>query len=272
LTLSGTLLAIAGMGWLLVKNLRFGVIVAAWFIPAWGIFVLFYAGGYHYGASSRYAVISAAPVALLVGVGGASLWQSLRRDRLLIIGVCVLASMNWITSLTFVPHLGRESNQGRADVDFVRDMAPTLPRGSLVIAMNPCLWLLRDRNSGHLGVLEPILRSGLHNLKNQYPGGIYLHWDYWLSAQPNFASAWQQILVDTKAELVVRRTCEESEFALFKLDTPYALKTLGGEKPIGKNWTDLDAVLQGVDQGIPAEIPPEFSPTLPPADHSTNNP
>ncbi len=38
-------------------------------------FVLFYAGGYHYGASSRYAVVSCAPIAVAMGIGAASLWD-----------------------------------------------------------------------------------------------------------------------------------------------------------------------------------------------------
>ena len=68
--LAGTLLALGGAGWLARHRRWFGVTALGWFLLSWGIFVLFYAGGYYYGASSRYAVISSASVAL----PGAAAW------------------------------------------------------------------------------------------------------------------------------------------------------------------------------------------------------
>jgi len=74
------MLACAGIGWLMLANRKIGWAAMLWFGLSWGIFVLFYAGGYYYGASSRYAVVSAAPVALLMGIGASALFALLRRN------------------------------------------------------------------------------------------------------------------------------------------------------------------------------------------------
>ena len=70
---AGTVLAVAGALWLLRRNRTAGLALGVWFVLSWGIFILFYAGGYYYGASSRYAVVSCAPVAVFMGIGLAGL-------------------------------------------------------------------------------------------------------------------------------------------------------------------------------------------------------
>ena len=250
--LAGAVLGLAGIVWLLRRNRPLGAALAVWLLPAWGIFVLFYAGGYHYGASSRYALVSAAPVALFVGIGAGALFGWLRGRTLLLSAGSVLLVLNWITVMTLVPNPRRESNQARADVAFVRELAPTLPNGSLVIAMDPCLWLLQGRNSAHISSVNQAIHGNLRGLAQQFPGGIYVHWDYWLNAQDDFAAVWRKLLVETQATLVTRRTAAECEFALFRIDTPHALAVFGGPDPGGKQWTSLNSVLDAIQAGATA--------------------
>ncbi len=241
--LAGTLLALAGVVWLAVRNWWLGVCVGLWFALSWGIFVMFYAGGYHYGASSRYAVVSAAPVAVLVGIGAAALIALLRRRPVVLTVLGVLALMNWVYTMRFVPTLGRESNEARADVDFCREVAPMLPHGSLVISTDPCIWNMLGRNAAQMDSIQPMIRSELRELVRQYPGGIYLHWDYWMNTTPRFAEIWRSLIRDTHATVFFRRNAEASKFALFRLDTPYACDVFGGQyKPPAKP-TDLDNVI-----------------------------
>lgn len=254
--IAGTVLALVGAGWLLVRQWRLGIALTAWFMPAWGTFVFFYAGGYYYGASSRYALVSAAPVALFAGIGAGFLFGWLRHRTLALASIAVVVAMNWISAMDFVPNLGRESNQARADVDFVRDIAPTLPKGSLVVAMDPCLWFLRDRNAAHINSISHLLRTQMRDLVRQFPGGIYIHWDYWLNAQPEFAAIWLEVLKETQATLVVRRTYEECEFAIFRIDTPHAIEAFGGEVPGGKKWTNLDEALAAIKAAAPVSPAP----------------
>ncbi|MBK8477970.1 MAG: glycosyltransferase family 39 protein [Opitutaceae bacterium] len=263
--LAGTVLALVGIGWLAVRNRLLGLAVGTWFILSWGIFVLFYAGGYHYGASSRYAVVSAAPVALLMGLGAAVLvpWARGIPAAGGMLGMVVL--MNWGSTLHYVPTLSRESAEARADIDWIRETAVLLPTGSLVISPDPCVWSILGRNASQFGAVETMVRTQMQELVNQYPGGIYLHWDYWVNAEPRIADSWRQIIVDTRASVFRRGTSEQYKFALFRLDTALALQTMGGGAEPNRRRPDMDEVVAEALAG-------STGPARPRADSSAERP
>ncbi len=271
--LAGTVLALAGVGWLLARNRRLALGAVLWFALAWGIFVLFYAGGYYYGASSRYAVISAAPMALLMGIGAAAAYGALRRWPPALGAVAVVLALNWAAAMHFVPTLGRESNEARADIAFAQEAAAKLPMGALVISTDPCIWNVLGRNSGQLFNVEGIVRNQLRELVRQYPGGIYLHWDYWVNTEPDHARVWHQLVLDTHATVYMRYNAEAVQLALFRLDTPYALAAMGGtaqpEGPVFKvDDTAAEALVDRPAEpaGAPAPAPLPASrqgPTVP---------
>jgi hypothetical protein len=90
-------------------------------------------------------------------------------------------------------------------------------------------------------VMESRVRTDMTNLTNQYPGGIYLHWDYWVNYESRFANQWRQLILDTHATVVDRMNAEAVQFALFRLDTPYARTAMGGEGIIqGRPPIDVD--------------------------------
>ena len=241
--LAGTALALVGAGWLAVRNRWLAAGAGVWLAFSWGIFVLFYAGGYYYGASSRYAVVSAAPVALFMGIGAAALGVIFRRRPIVISGIGVVVILNWVAAMHFVPTLGRESNEARADIAFASETAAKLPSGSLVISTDPCVWDLLGRNAAQLPSVEGMVRTQMRELVRQYPGGIYLHWDYWMNTQPQFATIWRQLVFDTHATVFARGNAEAVKFALFRLDTPYAREALGGTAIIEGPQIDLDKVI-----------------------------
>jgi Dolichyl-phosphate-mannose-protein mannosyltransferase len=263
--LAGTMLACAGIGWLMLVNRRIGWAVILWFGLSWGIFVLFYAGGYYYGASSRYAVVSAAPVALLMGVGASALFALLRRQPLLLGVLGAALAMNWVTTMHFVSTLGRESNEARADIDFAHEAATKLPRGSLVISNDPCIWNMLGRNAAQLHAVESLLRTQMREMARQYPGGIYLHWDYWVNIEDRLAQPWRQLVVDTRATVFTRWNAEAVKFALFRLDTPYACEAMGGQYRPDQTKIDLDKVAAEalIGRSGPGEQKPVTIPTAP---------
>ncbi len=169
--LAGTALGLIGAIWLALRNRWLGVSATIWFLCSWGIFVLFYAGGYWYGASSRYAVVSSASIALFMGIGAGALLTWLRGRTLALAAIGTVVVMNWVMAMQFVPTLGRESNEARADVDFAREAAAKLPDGSLVISSDPCLWCMFGRNASQLQNVEGIVRTDIAELRSQYPGG-----------------------------------------------------------------------------------------------------
>ena len=261
--LAGSIMALIGAVWLVIRQRLLGLSIGVWFAISWGIFVLFYAGGYYYGASSRYAVVSTVPVAMLVGIGAGALIRQLRPYRVALSAVGVLVGMNWISAMSFVPTLGRESNEARADIDFATEVEPSLPTGSLVISTDPCVWNVLGRNSAQLDTVEGQIRTDLLSLVNQYPGGIYLHWDYWMNCEPKLAAVWRQLILDTQATVFARKNAEAAKLGIFRLDTPYARKAFAGGETLNHKSLDLDEVINQLPPTPPAAATPATHPIDP---------
>ena len=228
---AGTALALLGFGWLAARARSAAAVVAAWFAPSWGIFIFFYAGGYYYGASNRYALISAAPVAVAVGVGAAALlaWGRQRPAWFgLAAGVVVLS---WSSAFSFVPYLGREAIEVQEEVEFVAQQAKTLPSGSLIISQVPSMWLIESRNATTWPNVADLAKGNLRELANQYPGGIFLHYGFWEHAEADRADIAARTIVDFRAKEVSRYSSHAMNFAIFRLDTPEGLARLGGPVP-----------------------------------------
>ena len=217
--LAGTILAAAGAIWLLGRNRTAGVALGGWFILSWGIFVIFYAGGYYYGASSRYGVVSCAPVAIFMGIGLAAICGLLRRRPVLLYTLLACGAINWAAAMHYVPTLSREAVEAQADVNFVAKVAPTLPGGSLVISPDPCLWMLQGINASQFFTVEHMVRTEMRELANQYPGGVYLHWSFWHNAEPNIAHQTAKLIAETNATLLDRSQSHLHKDALFRIDT-----------------------------------------------------
>ena len=243
--IAGTLFAVVGVFWLLGRNRTAGLALGLWFTAAWGIFVLFYAGGYYYGASSRYGVVSAAPIAIFMGIGLAWLVQRLRKNHLALTGLAAVGVVNWASAFHYVPTLSREAVEAQADVNFVAEVAKTLPTGSLVISPDPCMWQLKDINASQFFVVEGLLRSEMRELANQYPGGVYMHWSFWHNAEPAVAQESAQFLVDYGATEFARITSHAYKLALYRIDTPVAFERFGGRVPeSNRDKVDLDHLLE----------------------------
>ena len=258
--IAGTVLAVAGALWLLKRNRTAGLALGVWFTLSWGVFVLFYAGGYYYGASSRYGVVSSAPVAIFMGIGLTALHRRLRRIPVACYGLAACGLINWVAGMSFVPTLSREAVEAQADVDFVDRTSHLLPEGSLVVSPDPCMWQLKGINASQFFVIESMLREDLGELENQYPGGIYIHWSFWHNAEPGTAAITAKLLTETHATLFARAQSQAFKLALFRIDTPAAFARPGVKPPPPlRPETDLDTVLARaraeLDAGAPAPTP-----------------
>jgi hypothetical protein len=241
---AGTLLAVAGALWLLRRNRTAGVALGMWFILSWGVFILFYAGGYYYGASSRYAVVSCAPVAIFMGIGLAALSAGLRRVPLLLFGLAAAGLLNWMSAMHYVPTLSREAAEAVADARFVAQVARTLPEGSLVISHDPSMWMLQGINATQYFIIERMVHEEMRELSNQYPGGVYVHWDFWNNAEPSRAEITAKLLAETNATEVARMPSQAYILALFRIDTPEAFARFGGRIPTSAHPANLDQALR----------------------------
>ncbi len=92
--------------------------------------------------------------------------------------------LNWGTALHFVPTLGREAGEARADVAWVRTAAAALPPDALVISANTGLWCLLETNTVQPETAAHLLDADPAVFAREHSGGIYLHWDYWANVEP----------------------------------------------------------------------------------------
>ena len=225
-------LAVIGLGWLLARARGALVVLATWFLPAWGTFVFFYAGGYWYGASNRYAVLSAAPVAIAVGIGAAWVFHAARRRPAWLGLAAGLAALSWSRAFAFVPSRGGEAIQVQHETEFASQQARRLPPGSLVVTLTPSLWLIEGCNTAMWHTVAHLAHTNLRELVNQYPGGVYLYYGYWEHQEADWADDTVRTLLAFQAREVARRSTHAMNFALFRLDTPEALERFGGPAPV----------------------------------------
>jgi hypothetical protein len=259
---AGTVLAVAGMLWLLKRNRTAGAALGFWFALSWGIFIVFYAGGYYYGASSRYGVVSAAPVAIFMGIGLAGLYSGLRKLPLLAFGLGACGLINWIAAMHYVPTLTREAAEAVADMDFIAQTSRILPEGSLMISQDPCMWMLQGINASQVFTIDHMIREEMRELANQYPGGVYVHWGFWNNAEPGIAESIARLLAETKATEIARLQCQAYKLAVYRIDTPEAFARFGGKPPVNQRRdTDLDSHLARARAGLaPAGAAPPPGP------------
>ena len=197
-----------------------------WFLGAWGLFIIFYAGSYEYGSDSRYAVISCAPVALFAGFGVALIirWLSAYRPLLILLGL--LTALHWSSHAVYVTTIGKGAEESRKDVDFVRQHARQLPEKSLVISQLPFVWQVNGVSAGQIGTLKPKLNN-MAALLQQYPGGVYLHWGYWQAQRAAFVQDARNIIAQCHGELLWCDAIGTYKYGIINLSTAWAVEHLG---------------------------------------------
>ena len=175
-------LAVVGV---LAAGLRSAAIVL-YFGLLFGITLLFYAGSYNYGADVRYSVMIYPPVAVLAGLGASTVVRRLAS----------VADMRWRATWVVAAALGfqflwyaplvrattEEAWAARADVRFAASVAPGLRGNTFVLTHNPGMFHTWGVNAGQMSIVagNP---SYLEYLAARYPGGVYIHWNFWCNVK-----------------------------------------------------------------------------------------
>ncbi|MBF0262466.1 MAG: glycosyltransferase family 39 protein [Magnetococcales bacterium] len=160
------------------------LLLLAWFLLFWGVFLFFYAGSYGYGADIRFSLLSALPLALLAGFGVEwSLGQLTRRFALdTPTATTLLVTLIVAAHLPFLPQARAttiEASAARADVAFARQMAERLPDDAFVLTHNPNLFQLWGKQAGQLFLIDHQPDYLNRILFARHRGGIYFHDNFW---------------------------------------------------------------------------------------------
>jgi hypothetical protein len=212
------LVGLLGRGWLAER----AALLLYW-LTFFGIDLLFYAGSYNYGADVRYSVLTYPSMAVLAGLGAARLATWLARlvpqgwERL-----AVTAGLSF-QFLWYAPVVRATTEEGwaaRADVRFAHAVAATLPPSSYVLTHNPAMFHMWGINAGQmsLATVNPIQ---IDYLGSRYPGGVFVHWNYWCNAADPIQQQYCVTALGIVPTTVLREYRERDyRFAFYRLSLP----------------------------------------------------
>ncbi|MFC1591752.1 glycosyltransferase family 39 protein [Thermodesulfobacteriota bacterium] len=213
---------------LCLKSVRSGMyfwkeklVLFFWFLLFWGIFVLFYAGSYNYGADVRFSVLSAMPLAVLAGAGGAFVtslikkrWPTSNPGYVLtaLIVVCFLSFMPLVRAVT------QEAWAARADHRFGRQMAELVPSDAVVLTHNPNMFLIWGKNAAQASLVTE-QRRYFNNFFYKYKGGVYFHYNFWCNVNDRQQNSFcNNILKQFDCTPVVEYKEKNYKYVLYKLE------------------------------------------------------
>ena len=214
-----TLLAALGFGGTAFRRERFAL--ALWFALFFGVFLLFYAGSYNYGADVRYSLMTYPPLAIL---GGAGLSQVARWTGRWTLGLgarrltTAAVVLQFLIYLPIVRATTEEAWAARADVRFAESIAPQLRGNRYVLTQNPGMFHIWGVNAGQMSRMtgDPGYAVAL---SARYSQGVYLHWNFWCNVQDALQ---QQFCQTTLAMHPVEAVAEYRErgqhFVLYRLN------------------------------------------------------
>jgi hypothetical protein len=209
-----------------VAGIRRAIPPLVYFAAFWGIFLLFYAGSYSYGADVRYSLMTYPPLAMLAGVGAVSVARGLASSRawsMLRSAVAVAAGLA-VAFLWFLPGVrstGEEAWGARADVRFARDAASALPPNAIVLTHVPTMFHVWGVNAAQLSLATTDTEYVRGRLFSRYAGGVYVHWSFWCNVTDPVQHRYCTESLDRFPNRLVRESRErEYRYAFYQLSPP----------------------------------------------------
>jgi 4-amino-4-deoxy-L-arabinose transferase-like glycosyltransferase len=198
-----------------------GRLTVAWyFVVFLGITLLFYAGSYNYGADVRYSLATYPPLAIMAGLGLARLVERFDRvwpRRWALFGLTSALAAQFLWYLPQVRSTTDGAWAARADVTFAESLVPGLRGNSYVLTQNPGMFHVWGVSAGQtsLAVTDP---ARLNVLARQYPGGLYLHWNFWCNVQDPIQRGFCAKVLELGAGEAVREmNSRDQRYVLYRL-------------------------------------------------------
>ncbi|MPY91467.1 MAG: hypothetical protein GEU99_26605 [Luteitalea sp.] len=213
-----TLLAVVGLLGRSSKVERMSL--GVYFFSFFGIYLLFYAGSYDYGADVRYSLMTYPPLAVLGGLGAARVVRWLARVKADLPAQAALTAGLAFQFLWYAPLVRATSEEAwaaRADVRFAQSLVPQLRGNSYVLTHNPGMFHVWGINAGQMSqvVANP---SSLDYLTARYAGGVYLHWNFWCNVHDPVQRGFCRQALEVKPVETVREYRERDQrYALYRV-------------------------------------------------------
>jgi 4-amino-4-deoxy-L-arabinose transferase-like glycosyltransferase len=213
-----TLLAIVGLAGASFRVTR--VCFAAYFLLFFGIYLLFHAGSYNYGADVRYSVMTYPPIAVLGGLGtsGVVAWLSQMRFDVRAISLVTTALVfQFLWYAPLVRATTEEAWAARADVRFAASLVPQLRGNAYVLTHNPGMFHVWGVNAGQISLTMTNKRQWDFLAARYGGGGVYLHWNFWCNVtDPVQAEFCQRALEGRPVTLMHEYRERDQRYALYR--------------------------------------------------------
>jgi len=214
-----TLLALLGLcAW---RGARGRAAIALYFLLFFGIALLFYAGSYDYGTDVRYSLATYPSLVILGGLGAA--WfvrrvEERKFGRRVRIGLTAALVFQFLwTYSPVVRAIDDSAWAARADVQFARSLVPDLKGHSYVLTHNPGMFQVWGVSAGQMS-LAAANPGYLDDLSDRFPGGVYLHWNFWCSVQdPVQREFCVKVLALRPGEPIREQSARDQHYALYRL-------------------------------------------------------
>ena len=219
--------ALAALGLFCSRKLfKWRLLILCWFILFWGIFLLFYAGSYRYGADVRFALVSFMPLSILAGMGGGWIRDRLdagasgENDRWKVLPsslVVLLMLFSFIKFMPLISRVGQEAWGSRYDHKYAREFIEKIPERSIILTQNPTMLLLWNQNAiqTYAGINNPDL---IKDLMKRYQGHVYFHHNYWCNTKNKRNRRLCQGIKDKyHLEEIAKAKEQDYEYGLYRL-------------------------------------------------------
>ncbi|HEY2433919.1 MAG TPA: glycosyltransferase family 39 protein [Vicinamibacterales bacterium] len=218
------LTALAVFGAWLRRSRAVGVMLL-WLLAFAGIYVLFYAGSYDYGADIRYSLLTYAPIAVLAGLGAATLSRTLDARPLTAgRGVSIVVAALTLQATWYLPLMravGEEAWAARADVAFAEATAKTLPRNALVLTHNPGMFHVWGISAAQLSIAADQPEYVRRDLNRRYAGGVYIHWNFWCNVSDPVQNAFcTHVLSSFRTTRIAEFRERDYRYAFYRIAMP----------------------------------------------------
>jgi hypothetical protein len=194
-----------------------------YFLAFFAVTLLFYAGSYNYGADVRYSLMTYPPLAVLAGLGAACLVRQFGRAHESVILRRTMVAVVAFQFLWYTPVVRATTDEAwaaRADVEFARRVAETLPANSYVLTHNPGMFHLWGTDAGQMftAIDNP---ARLQHLQGRYAGGVFLHWNFWCNVMdPVQQDICRKAASSARTEPFVEHRVRDQRFAFMRIYPP----------------------------------------------------
>lgn len=208
------------ISFLSLKYIKERLVFFTWTLLFWGVFLFFYAGSYYYGADMRFVLMCLPPFSLLSAIGLSKFDERIHiaTKKRLFFGLAII----FFAFITFLPKsrtVGQEAWAARFDHLYAQKMLSKIPKNGIVFTHNPSMFLFWGRSSAQASILASYDPAALHSLKNNFPGGVYFHFNFWCNVSDPLQQSFCKGILDKFPNKEVMKFKERDySYILYKIE------------------------------------------------------